>query len=210
MKKILLVEDDKEIVNILQYILEKEYIVDVAYNKKEALELINKGHHLTMLDITLPDGNSLEFSHEIKSPIIFLTAKDDEETIIQGLSLGEEYIIKPFKKKELLLRIEKVLKRTQTNTITYKDLTLDLDSLQAYINNEEITLTVLDFKIVELFLTNIGRTISRDTIANLIYNNTSNFVEDNTITVYIKRVRDKLGRDYIKTKKRVGYFIEKE
>lgn len=210
MKRILLVEDDKEIVDILQYILEKEYVVDIAFNKQQALMLINKNHDLTILDITLPDGNSLEFSHLINNPIIYLTAKDDEETILQGLTLGEEYIIKPFKKNELLLRIEKVLKRTTTNMFQYKDILIDSNAMKVYVDNKEISFTLLDFKIVELLFIHAGKTISRDSLATLIYNNTSNFVEDNTINVYIKRVRDKLNRDYIKTIKRVGYLVEKE
>lgn len=210
MKRILLVEDDKEIVDVLQYILEKEYVVDIAFNKQQALMLINKNHDLTILDITLPDGNSLEFSHLINNPIIYLTAKDDEETILQGLTLGEEYIIKPFKKNELLLRIEKVLKRTTTNMFQYKDILIDSNAMKVYVDNKEISFTLLDFKIVELLFIHAGKTISRDSLATLIYNNTSNFVEDNTINVYIKRVRDKLNRDYIKTIKRVGYLVEKE
>ncbi|WP_249029383.1 response regulator transcription factor [Tannockella kyphosi] len=210
MKRILLVEDDKEIVDVLQYILEKEYVVDIAFNKQQALMLINKNHDLTILDITLPDGNSLEFSHLINNPIIYLTAKDDEETILQGLTLGEEYIIKPFKKNELLLRIEKVLKRTTTNMFQYKDILIDSNAMKVYVDNKEISFTLLDYKIVELLFIHAGKTISRDSLATLIYNNTSNFVEDNTINVYIKRVRDKLNRDYIKTIKRVGYLVEKE
>ena len=210
MKKILLVEDDKEIVDVLKYILEKTYNVEVAYTKKEAIEKINKSYDLTILDISLPDGNSLEFSNMIKTPIIFLTAIEDEETIVKCLKSGEEYISKPFKTKELLMRIEKVLKRNITTNIEYKDILIDTDSLKVYVENKEITLTTLDYKIIELLFKNINKIVTREKISNLIYDNTRNFVEENTLNVYIKRVRDKLGREYIKTIKKVGYIVEKE
>lgn len=209
MKKILLVEDDEQIIEILKYILEKKYIIQTATTKIEAMNLMNKGQDLTILDITLPDGNSLEFSKIINSPIIFLTAKDDEETIIKGLSQSEEYIIKPFKSKELLLRIEKVLNRTKSLNIHYKDLLIDTESQKIYLNDKSINVTNLDYQIITILFTNINKIVTKDQLANLIYNNTSNFVEDNTINVYIKRVRDKLKKDYIKTIKKVGYIVEK-
>ena len=194
MKKILVVEDDEEIINVLTYILEKKYSVETAKSKKEALECIDKGQDLAILDICLPDGNSLEFSDKIKCPIIYLTARDDEETIVKGLSLGEEYITKPFKAKELLLRIDKVLKRNITNNIEYKDIIIDTDSLKVYVNNEELSITLLDYKIIEMLFLNIGKMVTRDKLADLIYENSRKFVEDNTLNVYIKRVRDKLRK----------------
>ena len=210
MKKILLVEDDKEIVEVLSYILEKTYLLDIAYSKKEAIDKINKGQDLTILDISLPDGDSFEFTNLIKTPIIYLTARDDEETIVKCLSMSEEYISKPFKSKELLLRIDKVLKRNVTTNIEYKDININTDTCKVFKNNKEIILTTLDYKIVELLFRNVGRTISKDRISDLIYDNTGNFVEENTINVYIKRVRDKLDVKYIKTIKKVGYIVEKE
>lgn len=210
MKKILLVEDDKEIVEALTYILEKNYLLDIAYNKKEALSLINKGHDLTILDIQLPDGNCFEFSNSVKNPIIYLTAKDDEETIVKCLSSGEEYISKPFKSKELILRIEKVLNRNVTTNIVYKNISINIDSKEIYKDDKKIALTLLDYKIIELLFSNINKIITKDRLSDLIYDNTGNFVEENTINVYLKRVRDKLDVDYIKTIKKVGYIIEKE
>ena len=175
MKRILLVEDDKEIVEALVYILEKRYTVEVAYNKKEALELLNKGQDLTILDISLPDGNSFEFSENIKTPIIYLTAKDDEETIVKCLSSGEEYISKPFKSKELLLRIEKVLERNVTTNVIYKDISINTDTHKVFKNNKEIILTTLDYRIIELLFKNIGKSISKDKLSDLIYDNTRKF-----------------------------------
>ena len=209
MKKILLIEDDKEIINILKYILEKEYIVNIAATIKEAKKLINNGEDIALLDISLPDGESFILTDKIKCPIIYLTALDTEETIVKCLTSGEEYISKPFKTKELLLRIDKILKRTTNTNIQYKNINIDTHLNKVYINNIEINTTVLDYKIIKLLFTNIGNIITRDKLSDLIYNNTGKFVEDNSISVYIKRVRDKLGVDYIKTIKKVGYLVEK-
>ncbi len=210
MKKILLVEDDVEIVESLSYILQKEYQVDAAFSIQEALQKINRGHDLTILDVTLGDGSSLEFSAIINNPIIFLSARDDEATIIRGLSEGEEYITKPFKSRELMLRIEKVLSRNVTATIHYKDMIVDTYSSKVFVQGEEIAVTPIDYKIIELLFKNIGKKVTRGKIDSLIYDNTGNFVEENTVSVYIKRVRDKLGKEYIKTIKGVGYIVEKE
>lgn len=210
MKKLLLVEDDNEIVEVLQYILEKSYIVEVAKTKEEASKLIVNKYDIAVLDICLPDGESFEFSKDIKCPIVYLTAKDDEETVLKGLSLGEEYITKPFKAKELLMRIEKILQRTGSNNLYHKDITIDMSSMQVYVENRQINITSLEYKIIKMLFENMGKTITRDKLADLIYNNTEKYVEDNTVSVYIKRIRDKLDRDYIKTLKRIGYIVEKD
>lgn len=207
MKKILLVEDDLEIVDALSFILGKNYIVETVSTKRDALEKINN-HDLTILDITLPDGNSLEFYHLVKTPIIFLTASDDDETIEKCLSDNHEYISKPFKSKELLMRIEKLLKGL--DTLKYKDLTINKNACKVYVLNKEVKLTALDYKILLLLLDNINTVVTKDRLIDLVFNNTSKYVEENTINVYLKRVRDKIDRDYIKTIKRVGYIIEKE
>ncbi len=212
MKKIFLVEDDIGIVEALVFALEKKFEVEVATTKKEALEKIRKSSidfDLALLDISLPDGNSLEFCKEINRPIIFLTAKDDEETIIKGLSLGEEYVTKPFKSKVLIARIEKVLQRYQSEEIVYKELRINKEANKVYVERGEVTLTALDFEILLLLFENIGRTITRERLIDLILDSTGNVVEDNTLSVYVKRVRDKIGLDYIKTIKRVGYIVEK-
>ncbi len=210
MKKILLVEDEKNIVDAVVYYIEQYYNIDIARTKKEALEKINNYYDLAILDINLPDGNSFEFSNKFKCPIIFLTASSDEDTIVKGLQQAEEYITKPFKNKELLLRIEKVLKRNITNFLIYKNITMDILSNKVTVNNKIISLAALDFKILEILLINAEKIISRDKLANVIYDNTGNFVEDNTLSVYIKRLRDKLGVDCIKTIKKVGYKLEED
>lgn len=210
MKKILLVEDDNEIVEVLQYILEKSYIVEVAKTKEEASKLIMNKYDIAVLDICLPDGESFDISKDIKCPIVYLTAKDDEETVLKGLSLGEEYITKPFKAKELLMRIEKILQRTGSNNLYHKDITIDMSSMGVYVENRQINITSLEYKIIEMLFENIGKTITRDKLADLIYKSTEKYVEDNTVSVYIKRIRDKLDRDYIKTLKRIGYIVEKD
>ena len=209
MKKILLIEDDKEILNVLSYILKKEYIIYTCQSIKEATNLINTGEDLVILDVCLPDGKSFDISSKIKSPIIFLTALDSEDIVVKCLNEGEEYIAKPFKTKELLLRIDKILKRCINTNIHYKDVIIDTHLNKVYVKDKEINITHLDYKIIEFLFRNIGTIISRDKLSNLIYDTTSKFVEDNSISVYIKRVRDKLGNDYIKTIKKVGYLVEK-
>ncbi len=209
MKKLLLVEDDKNISDAVTYYLKDFYIIDVAHKKKDALEKLNNYYDLALLDISLPDGTTFDISDKLKCPIIFLTAHDDEETIVKGLTIAEEYITKPFKNKELLLRIEKVLKRNNMNVIAYENVTIDLNANKILVDNKEIDSTILDFKILELFLTNIGKVITRDMLSDLIYDNTGNIVEENTMNVYVKRVRDKLGVDFIKTIRKVGFIVEK-
>ncbi len=210
MKKILLVEDDKNISDAITYYLDDYYKLDIAHNKKEALEKIKNYYDLAILDISLPDGTSFEFCENFKCPIIFLTAHDDEETTVQGLLVADDYITKPFKNKELHLRIEKILKRNNNNILEYNNLIMDLNANNILVNNKEVEVTMLDFKIMELFLSNIGKVITRDKLSSIIYDHTGNFVEENTLNVYIKRVRDKLGINFIKTIKKVGYIIEKK
>ncbi len=210
MKKILLVEDDSAIIEGITYVLNQIYEVEVARNVKQAYTLLQNSYDVAILDITLPDGSSFDFYEQIKCPIIFLTAHDDEDTIVKGLAIGEEFITKPFKSRELLMRIDKVIKRYSPNEIQYKQLVIYSEENKVLLAGQEINFTILDFKIIMLLFTSIGKIVTRDQIAYLIYNHTQNFVEDNTMSVYLKRIRDKLGVQYIKTVKGVGYVVEKE
>ncbi len=210
MKKILLVEDDKNISEAIVYHLKDYYNLDITYNLKETIEKITNYYDLAILDISLPDGTSFDFYEKLSCPIIFLTAHDEEEIIVKGLSIADDYITKPFKNKELHMRIEKILKRTNTKILEFDNLIMNLDSNKIMINNKEVEVTLLDFKILELLINNVGKIITRDKLSNLIYDHTGNFVEENTLNVYIKRIRDKLGIDFIKTIRKVGYIIEKK
>lgn len=218
MKSILIVEDNEVIVKGLRYLLEQEkFKVSVCKNAKETMDAVGKQDiDLVVLDITLPDGDGFELCKYIKQytdiPIIFLTAKDEEQDVVKGFDLGaEDYIIKPFRNRELLSRINNVLRRfsRESNEILYKKIRINLDEKSVYIDNKNVEFTGLEFKILVLLFTNIGKTITREQILEKIWDVAGNFVNDNTLTVYIKRIRDKLGEaDYIKTIKGIGYQVQ--
>lgn len=217
MAKILLVEDNEMIVKGLKFSLEQNHFeVEVAFTYKEALEKSSKDiWDLIILDITLPDGNGLTLGENIKSksdvPIMFLTAKDEEDDVVYGLDLGaEDYIIKPFRTKELLSRIVNVLKRRQRNKmIQVKNVVLDLDKCEVLVDGQIVSLTSLEFKILCVLFTNLNKVVLREVIIDKIWDIDGNFVNDNTLSVYIKRIREKLGNeDIIKTIKGIGYRVD--
>jgi len=209
--RILLVEDDLDISSNLKVFLEsKDYLVTVSNTIKNAqANLKYTDYDLMILDITLPDGNGIEFYKKSNTiPTIFLSAKDDEETIVNGLELGaEDYLTKPFSSKELLARINKILLRNKKSEITIKDITFDYNNLIVKKNNEEIKLSSLELKILQLLFTNLNKIVTRETIIDNIWNWTGNDVNDNTVTVYLKRIREKLDTDIITTIKGIGYRI---
>ena len=216
--KILLIEDNLTIAKGLLYSFKQNnYELIHASNIKEANMFLAKiNFTLIILDITLPDGNGLNFFtdniKDKKIPTIFLTAKDDEETIVKGLNLGaEDYITKPFSTKELLARVNKIILRVKKNSlITIKDITFDMDKMIVLKNNHEIDLSPLEKKILMLLFLNLNKVVTRNTIFNNIWDITGNDVDDHTITVYIKRIREKIGSDIIKTIKGIGYEINEE
>ena len=216
---ILLIEDTESIIKGLKYSLEKNnYNLVVKKNIKEAKEYLlnNNLINLIILDITLPDGNGFDlFENVIKSlkiPTIFLTAKDEEDDIVKGLDSGaEDYITKPFSTKELLARINRVLLRNQkTSVIKVGDISFDMDKLELFNNSTKIELTALELKLVNLLFLNINKVVSRNTILDKIWEWTGNYVDDHTVTVYFKRIREKMGVDIIKTIKGMGYRIDEE
>jgi len=216
---ILLVEDNETIANGLVYSFKKndynvEYKNNIAKTKKYLKE--EPQVDLAVLDITLPDGNGFDLYDMIikkmNIPTIFLTAKDDENDIVKGLDNGaEDYITKPFSTRELLARVNRVLLRTaKKNIIKIKDISFDTDKLEMYRDNEQIYLSALELKIVNLLYVNINKVVSRNTIIDKIWEWTGNYVYDHTVTVYLKRIREKIGTDIIKTVKGVGYRIDEE
>lgn len=217
---ILLIEDNDTIIKGLTYSLEKNnYELIVKKNVKSAKEyLLNKNLDIALiiLDITLPDGDGFSlFTNVIKRekiPTIFLTAKDSEEDIVKGLTLGaEDYLTKPFSSKELLVRMEKILSRyNKNNTITVKDITFDFAKMEVFKNNKLIDLTSLELKILHLLFLNINKVVTRSTILDKIWEWTGNDVDDHTITVYLKRIREKLQTDVIITIKGIGYRIDEK
>lgn len=220
MKNILLIEDNESILKGLVYSLEQErFKVTTAMTIKDSKNLLesNNIYNLIILDISLPDGSGFDLCKYIKSnyniPIIFLTAKDEEQDVVQGFDLGaDDYIIKPFRTRELISRANNILRRynnIQTNIITSSNIKIDLDAQRVYKNDDEIVLTALEYKILALLFTNINQTVSREKILDKIWDIAGNYINDNTLTVYIKRIRAKLSpNDIIKTIKGIGYRIE--
>lgn len=213
--KILLVEDNNSVREGLVYLLkENKYQVIEASNYKEGRENLNKDLDFIILDISLPDGNGLDlyksYIKDLNIPTIFLTAKDDEETIVKGLTIGaEDYITKPFSSKELLVRISKILMRQEKNTIIeVKNIKFDIDKMEVYKDNVKVDLTSLEIKILSLLFTSLNKVITRNYIIDKIWEWTGNDVEDNTVTVYLKRIREKLDTDIILTIKGIGYRID--
>lgn len=212
---ILIIEDEQDILSNLKLLLEQNnYIVDTSTSFKETKSKLNNQYDLIILDITLPDGNGFNLYQEniipLQIPTIFLTAKDDEENIVKGLELGaEDYITKPFSSKELITRISKIILRTKkTNIIKVKDISFDIDKMSVSKNNQEIKLTALELKILYLLFTNLNKVITRDSLIDNIWSWTGNDVNDNTVTVYINRIREKLKSDIIITLKGLGYRID--
>ena len=171
---------------------------------------------LIILDVSLPDGNGFElYEKNIKKlniPTIFLTAKDEENDIIKGLELGaEDYITKPFSAKELMVRMKKILLRQKKNTILkVQDISFDIDKMVVYKNEEKLELTSLELKILHMLFLNMNKVVTRNDIIEKIWEWTGNDVNDNTVTVYLKRIREKLQTDIIITIKGIGYRIDEK
>lgn len=215
---ILLVEDNENIVNGLEYAFSKNnYNLVSKMNIKSAIEYLdNNKPELIILDVSLPDGNGFDlYKSAIKEkeiPVIFLTARDDEDDVIKGLSLGaEDYMTKPFSTKELLVRVKNIiLRNNKISVINVKDISFDLNKMIVSKNGKEIDLTSLELKILHLLFNNIGKVVRRNTILDKIWEWTGNDVDNHTITVYLKRIREKLGTDIIVTIKGIGYRVDEE
>ena len=219
-----LLEDDYAIATGLCYSLENEgYSVTHASGVKQAIDIISKEKFsLYILDLTLPDGSGYDVCKEIKKqgdlPVIFLTAYDDEVNVVMGFEFGaDDYISKPFRLKELLVRIKSVLRRYNNETadgiIKFKDLTVNTNEAKVYKNGEEIILTVMEYRLLLILLNNRGKVLSRTQLLENIWDVDGDFVEDNTLTVYIKRLRDKIEEEpnrplIIKTVRGLGYMID--
>lgn len=211
---ILLIEDNEAIIKGLEYTFKQNnFILTCKSDLKSAKEyLIENKPNIIILDIGLPDGDGYNFyKNNIKGkkiPTIFLTANDDEDSIVACLEDGaDDYITKPFSTRELVARINKILSKNN-NIITVKDITFDLDKMEVYKNNQKINLTSLELKILGLLFENINKVVTRNYIIENIWKWTGNDVNDNTVTVYLKRIREKLDSDIIITLKGIGYRID--
>lgn len=220
MNTILLVEDNESIILGLTYLLkEEQFEIKSAKSKIEALRLLdNNVFDLVLLDISLPDGSGFDLCEYIKAktdiPVLFLTAKDEEKDIVKGLDMGaDDYIIKPFRNRELVSRIRNILRRNnkENGCLICGNIKIDTNSGKVFNENKEIELTKLEYKILVNLFSNIGKLVTREKILNDIWDIAGNFVEDNTLTVYIKRIREKIGDkdgQIIKTVRGLGYRAE--
>lgn len=219
---LLLVEDNELIILGLEYLLKEEgYSYSVARTFEEAAGLFGQQYFdLALLDISLPDKDGFELCKSFKKiqdiPVIFLTAREEEKDVVMGFDLGaDDYIQKPFRNRELISRIKNVLRRNgkDHDMLHCRFLKLDTKTGKAYSHGEEVALTKLEYKILSSMMNNQGKLFTRDEILAGIWDAAGNFVNDNTLTVTMKRIREKIGDpagEIIKTVRGMGYRIEKE
>lgn len=223
--KILLVEDDKTIASGLEYSLQQDgYQVVICYDVESAKKVITaelEHFSLCLFDLSLPDGSGYELCQIVKAradiPVIFLTAMDEEVSVVMGLDMGaDDYITKPFRVRELLSRIKSVLRRyqkqVQTNIVNISNVQINTLEGKVYKNGDELTLTALEYRLLLIFANHLGQVLSRNQLLEQIWDVAGDFVNDNTLTVYIKRLREKLEDDpqkptIIKTVRGLGYRV---
>jgi DNA-binding response OmpR family regulator len=222
MLSILFVEDDTTIAMGVEYSLKEDgFQVSLAYNLQEARDLLKRQpFDLVLLDLGLPDGSGYELCKEIRSagdtPIVILSARDEESSIVLGLDLGaDEYITKPFRLRELISRLRAVLRRrgpveSSDRTLACGDVTVFTQQAKVYKNGREVLLTALEYRLLLTLILNQGRVLTRSQILGSIWDVDEAFVNDNTLTVYIKRLREKLEDDpqkpaLIRTVRGMGY-----
>lgn len=221
MKKILLVEDNRGIREALQdTFTEPDYEFVTAGNLQEAGAVVMREcPGLVLLDVSLPDGNGFEFYRDVLArrgvAVIFLTARDEENDIVKGLELGaEDYITKPFSVKELVARVNRAFLRQKkalgSSILRAGTVTYDMDKKEAVRQGEMVPLSSLELRILDLLFENHDKAVSRGAVIDCIWEATGNDVYDHTVTVYMRRIRQKIGDDIIKTVKGVGYRIDTE
>ena len=219
MSTILIIEDDKLLNEGISFALKNEgYSVLSSHNNRDAKKMLNDKVDLILLDINLPDGDGIDICKyirkEMSMPIIFLTAKDTEEDIVRGFKAGgDDYITKPFSLPILKERIKAVLKRgtAQGNIYNFKELKFDFDKLSLTKNDLEIPITKIEVKLLELFIENKGKVLTRTQILEKIWDIDGDFIDENTVSVNIRRLRTKIEDDpsnpiFIKTVFGIGYI----
>ncbi|CEO27866.1 response regulator transcription factor [Paraclostridium sordellii] len=222
MINVLMIEDDSTIAFGVKYALEQEgFNIDICKDLESGRQNINnKEYNIILLDVMLPDGNGYEFCKEIRqtldTPIIFLTACDEEVNIVTGLDIGgDDYVTKPFRVRELISRMNAVLRRKGNNNenkkvVKFGDLSINTLEARVYKKGEEIFLTSVEYKLLLILIQNKNVVLSRTKILEKLWDVTYDFVNDNTLTVYIKRLREKIEDDstnpkYILTVRGTGY-----
>lgn len=219
--EIMLVEDNEAIIMGLEYLLSQEgYQVVTARNMAQAEDFLARlDVGLVLLDIGLPDGDGFQLCRKVKregqTPVIFLTANEDETDVVKGLDMGaDDYVIKPFRNRELVSRIRSVLRRSGKGTSVLRcgDITLNTETGKVTRGGSEIGLTKLEYKILSNMMSCPGKLFTRDEILSDIWDISGNFVNDNTLSVTVKRLREKLGDSdgrFIKTVRGMGYRLER-
>ncbi len=220
MSRILLVEDDTMIASGILYALETEgYETNHATGIKDARSFMEQyNFDLAIIDMQLPDGTGFDVSEIFKNTatsVIFLTVVDDENTIVRAFDEGaQDYIVKPFRIRELLARVRRILsaniKNGEKDNIIYMGhAAIHTDEAKVYVNDKSIELTALEYRLLLIFASNKGILLTRQQILDKIWDADGNFVEDNTLTVYVKRLREKLGEAiHIETVRGMGYRVD--
>ena len=230
MSRLLLLEDDMSLIDGLRYSLERNgFELEVARTVREARSCLKGGHSfdLLLLDVTLPDGTGFMICEEVRSagdttPIIFLTASDEETSIIRGLdSGGDDYITKPFRLGELCSRIRALLRRStmrkkvESGVLRSGTVTVHQLAGRAYLEGKPLELTGAEYRLLCLFLRHDGQVLTRNAILDALWDGNGSYVDDNTLSVYIRRLREKIERDpsrpeYLMTVRGMGYRWEGE
>lgn len=222
MNNILLVEDDLSLIDGLEFSLQKNgFRVDIARTVKDALSMAREQKYdLLILDLTLPDGSGFEICKTVRQlstvPIIFLTASDEEVSIVMGLDMGgDDYITKPFKLNELISRINALLRRAKLADTVQTELrsngvTVNLPENRVFKEASEIILTASEYRLLCLFMENPNRVLTRDVLLNKLWDNNGSFIDDNTLSVYVSRLRSKIEDNpdrpmFLLTIRRLGY-----
>lgn len=222
MTKILLVEDDDQIASYLGELLRAEgFDTQIAGSKKEASEcLLVQAFDLVLLDVSLPDGNGFSICAEIKReyeiPVIFLTASGDEYSVVAGLDMGaDDYIAKPFRPRELISRIRSVLRRCkkEQRILSCGDLRVNVSSATVTKGEKELFLSALEYRLLLLLLQNKGQILTRNQLLEEIWDASGEYVNDNTLSVYMKRLREKIEENpqsprLLHTIRGIGYRME--
>ena len=220
--KLLLVEDDQGIVeNLTAFLKEEDFEVEAVNGQKDAIRCLEeKKYDLMLLDVSLADGNGFAVCAVAKAitdiPVIFLTASGDEYSVVTGLDMGaDDYIAKPFRPRELVSRMKSVLRRCGKTNAVFEIGKLSVDTVKGTVlkAGEEVFLSALEYRLLLMFVNHRGEVLSRNRLLEEIWDIAGEFVNDNTLTVYIKRLREKIEDDpqkpiYIKTIRGIGYRLE--
>lgn len=218
MKHILIVEDDIFLREGLTELLSGEgYEVTAAQNAAQAEEKLKGGtFDLVILDVMLPDGNGIELCSGVRArgnevPILFLTACDDELQIVRGLDAGaDDYVTKPFRLRELLSRVRALLRRSSSNVFGADGIVIDASNMSVKKNGEAVQVTPTEFQILSTLIRNRGVIVTRAVLLQSIWDDNGSFIDDNTLSVHVSRLREKVGAQRIATVRGIGYRWEEE